>query len=135
MGWVLLAHIGLPLVFGIAFVLFSMAASPHPPTWDIAVETALDLAILGLGATGAIFENQTIVKAFGGHSAEVGIGVIGINLLLASCIVLIRRYIFESTTRKLLWSIISIILGSTALLVTSSVLAYSYRVVGQATEK
>lgn len=128
MGWVLLIHIGLPLLFGIAFVFFSAASSPHPPTWDIAIETALDLAILGIGATAAIFENQTIAKVFGEHAAGVGIGVVGINFLFASLIVLIRRFVFTGTRQKLLWSIISLALGALALLATSGILAYSYHV-------
>jgi hypothetical protein len=102
MEWALLVHIGLPLVFGIAFVIFSVASSPTPPTWDIAIETALDLAILGIGATGAIFENQIIAKVFGEHAAVVGISVVGINLFLAALIVLIRRFVFVDTRRKLL---------------------------------
>jgi len=86
-----------------------------------------DFAILGIGATGAIFENEAISKVFKEHSAVVGISVVGVNFLLTSFIVLIRRYIFEVTPRKLLWSILSISLGCLALLVTSEVLAYAYR--------
>jgi hypothetical protein len=62
------------------------------------------------------------------HSAVVGIAVVGVNFLLTSFIVLIRRYIFERTPKKLLWSVISMSLGCMALLVTSEVLAYAYRV-------
>jgi hypothetical protein len=126
--WVLLGHIGIPLLFGVAFVLFSVASNTSVPTWDIAVETALNFAILGIGATGAIFENDTINQVFKEHSAVVGITVVGVNFLLASFVVLIRRFIFGTTTRKLLWGIISIILGSLALVVTSEVLAYAYGV-------
>ena len=35
------------------------------------METALDFAILGIGATGAIFENDTINQVFQEHSAVV----------------------------------------------------------------
>jgi hypothetical protein len=52
MWWVLLGHIGVPLLFGIAFVVFSTSSAATLPTWDIASETALDLAVLGIGATG-----------------------------------------------------------------------------------
>jgi hypothetical protein len=93
----------------------------------IALETALDLAILGIGATGAIFENQQMSDVFKEHSAIVGIAVVGINFLLTSFIILIKRYIFHTTNWKLLWSIVSISLGCLALLVTSEVLAYAYR--------
>jgi hypothetical protein len=116
MWWALLGHIGVPMLFGIAFVLFSVASGANSPTWDIALETALDFAVLGIGATGAIFENETISKAFEQHSAVVGIAVVGVNFLLTSFIVLIRRYIFGNTPKKLLWSIISMSLGCMALL-------------------
>lgn len=126
MGWVLLIHIGLPLVFGLAFVFFRTACSPHPPTWDIAIEAALDFAILGIGTTGAIFENPKIAAAFGEHSSGVGIAVVGIDFLLTSLIVLIRRYVFAPTEWKLLWTVISINLGALALSSTSGVLVYCY---------
>jgi hypothetical protein len=130
MIWLFVAHIFLPLLFGLVFMLFSAASSPTTPTWDIAVETALDLAILGIGATAAIFENPIIVAVFKEHSAEVGIGVIAVDLLFSAFIVLIRRYIFPTTNHKLRWGVTAMTLGVCAILATSSVLAYSYRVVG-----
>jgi hypothetical protein len=129
MWWQLLGHIGIPLLFGIAFIFFSIASSTASPTWDIAIETALDFGILGIGATGAVFENEVITKAFSEHSAVVGIAIVGIDFLLVSFIILIRRYIFEVTQRKLLWSVISLSLGCLALLTTSEVLAYAYKIV------
>jgi hypothetical protein len=128
MGWVLLVHIGLPLVFGITFVFLRTASSPHAPTWDIAVDTALDLAILGIGATGAIFENAALEQAFPGHTVEVGIAVVAVDFLFTSLILLIRRYVFEISRHKFLWTVVSIDLGSLALLTTSGVLAYAYSV-------
>jgi|SRR5215469_3828488 len=128
MWWALLGHIAIPLLFGIAFIFFSMAASRKRPSWDIAFETALDFAVLGIGATGAIFENPTITKVYGEHSAIVGIAVVGVNFFLTSLIVVIRRYIFHTTSRKLLCSIVSISLGCLALLVTAAVLSYAYRI-------
>jgi hypothetical protein len=130
MIWVFLAHIGLPLMFGVVFMVFTAASSPTDPSWDIAVETALDLAILGIGATAAIFENPTIVAAFKEHAAEVGIGVVAIDLLFSSLIVLIRRDIFHRTERKLGWSVVVLTLGTLSIVATTSVLAYSYRVAG-----
>lgn len=62
MWWVVLGHLGVPFVFGVAFVVFATASGRDAPTWDIALETALDFALLGIGATGSIFENDTIEK-------------------------------------------------------------------------
>jgi hypothetical protein len=128
MWWVVLGHLGVPFVFGVAFVVFATASGRNPPTWDIALETALDLAVLGIGATGSIFENDAIARAFGTHAAVVGIAVVGINFLLSSLIVLIRRFVYEHTQKKLLWGGIAISLGLMCLLVTSMVLSYAYRV-------
>ena len=63
-------------------MLFSVASSPTTPSWDVAVKTALDLAILGIGATAAIFENPILVEIFKEHAAEVGIGVIAVDLFI-----------------------------------------------------
>jgi hypothetical protein len=135
MWWVMLGHLGIPFVFGVAFVVFATASSRNAPTWDIALETALDLAVLGIGATGSIFENETIAKAFGGHAAVVGIAVIGVNFLLSSVIVLVRRFVYEHTPRKLLWGSFSISIGFLCLLVTSMVLAYAYRMAAAVTDR
>lgn len=89
-GWFLLAHIGLPLFFGTAFVIFSAAASPSVLGWDILVETAQDLAILSLGATGAIFDNARVEQAFGSNSALLVISLIAIELIFSSIIVFAR---------------------------------------------
>jgi hypothetical protein len=131
--WVLLAHIILPLLFGIIFMLFSVASSPTVPTWDVAIETALDLAILGIGATAAIFENPILVQVFKEHAAEVGIAIVAIDLLFAAFIVLIRRYIFPTTDHQLRWGVAAMTLGALAIVATSSILAYSYRVAGPLT--
>ena len=82
MGWFLLAHIGLPLLFGTAFFVFSAAVSPSIIGWDVLVETAQDLAILSLGATGAIFDNSRVEQAFGSNSALMAIGLVGVELVL-----------------------------------------------------
>ncbi|HME35816.1 MAG TPA: hypothetical protein VKF84_11300 [Candidatus Sulfotelmatobacter sp.] len=126
MWWVLLGHIVVPLVFGFAFVVFATASSIGPPTWDVTFEMALDFAVLGIGATGAIFENDAINVAYGAHSAVIGITVVGANFLLSSVIMFIRRYVFEGAQNKLLWSCISIGLGCLCLVTTSFVLAHAY---------
>ena len=92
MGWVLLAHIGVPFLFGLSFVGFSAFASKGNPTWDLAAESALDLAILSIGATGALFENARLLATFQAQSALVAVTVIAINFLLTAAIVGVRRF-------------------------------------------
>jgi hypothetical protein len=76
MWWFILAHIGLPVGFGIVFIIISAATGRRSDEWDVLAETALDLTILSLGATGAVFENPQVARAFGAESAIVAATVI-----------------------------------------------------------
>jgi hypothetical protein len=67
--WLLLTHIalpiGIPLILGLAFAGLRAIANTEVPSWHIATDAALDLAILGIGATGAIFESSAVKDAMG----------------------------------------------------------------------
>ena len=128
MGWFLLAHIGLPLAFGVAFLIFSAAVLPSIGGWDVLAETAQDLAILGLGATGAIFDNVKVEQAFGPNSALLAIGVIAVNLIFSAVIVFARATcIKEKKSFTLLGGIMTLFLGFLTLVLTASVLVWAYR--------
>jgi len=128
MGWLLLAHIGLPLFFGTAFVIFSAAVSPSVEGWDVLVDTAQDLTILGLGATGAIFDNSKVEQAFGANSALVAITVIAINLVFSALIVLFRARAIRNQKHFTFWNgIMMLFLGLLTLTVTAGVLVFAYR--------
>ena len=126
MEWVLLVHLGLPLLFGLSFTLFRTASSQHVPNWDIALDTALDLAVLGIGATGAIFENPAVASAFGEHLAATELGVVGASFFFSALIVTIKRYVFEPSSHKFVLSMVAIVFGSLALFITSAVLGYAF---------
>src|SRR5262245_10452240 len=127
-GWILLAHIGVPLLFGLAFVVFSLAASKGPRGWDLAIETALDLAILSIGATGALFENPKLIAAFGVENTIVGIAVIGINLLLSSILVWLRRATSDgSNSPGPGIGFLALFIGSLTIAVVVSVVTWGYR--------
>ena len=127
MGWFLLAHIGLPLFFGLAFVIFSAAVSPSTPGWDLLVETAQDLTILSLGATGAIFDNARVEQAFGSNSALVAISVIAVNLVFSSVIVFARSLVVkEGRHFTFAGGIILLFLGFLTLGITAGVLVWVY---------
>jgi hypothetical protein len=126
-GWFLLAHIGLPLLFGIAFVIFSAAVNPRTDGWDVLVETALDLTILSLGATGAIFDNSKVSQVFGPNAALVAILVIAVNLIFSSIIVMARAKAIQNATHfKFLGGILALFLGVLTLTLTAGVLAWAY---------
>ena len=127
MGWFLLAHIGLPLAFGIAFVIFSAATGPGSDGWDVFAETALDLTILSLGATGAVFDNPRVEQAFGTNSAEVAMTMIAIYLILSALIVLLRARVVRSRRHFTFWSgIMVLFLGALTLSVTAGTLVWAY---------
>jgi hypothetical protein len=127
MGWFLLAHIGLPLFFGLAFVIFSAAVSPTMPGWDVLVETAQDLTILSLGATGAIFDNARVEQAFGSNSALVAISVIAVNLIFSSVIVFARSRIVKGGNHFTFGGgIMLLFVGFLTLGITAGVLVWVY---------
>lgn len=127
-GWVLLGHIGLPVLFGLAFVGFSVAASKGPRGWELAIETALDLAILSIGATGAIFENPKLIAAFGVENTLVGISVIGINLVFSSILLWLRRAAYDSGEPTGPGrGFAALFLGSLTIVVVASVVTWGYR--------
>jgi len=128
MGWLLLAHIGLPLIFGMVFIIIVAAVDPRSTGWDLLGETALDFAILGLGATGSVFDNPKMSQAFpGANSTLVAISVIAVNLVFAAVIVSIRA----SNVRKNAHftgfsSIISLFLGVLGVGFTAGALVWAY---------
>jgi len=127
MGWFLLAHIGLPLLFGVAFVIFSAAVTPSSAGWDVLAETAQDLTILGLGATGAIFDNARVEQSFGSNSAAVAIAIIAVNLIFSALIVLARATAIKGNTHfSLFRGILVLFVGVLTLGITTGVLVWAY---------
>jgi len=126
-GWFLVAHIGLPLLFGTAFFVFSAAVSPSIIGWDVLVETAQDLAILSLGATGAIFDNSRVEQAFGSNSALMAIGLVGVELVLSAIIVFARaKTMTDGRHFSLASGIMVLFLGFLTLGLTAGVLVWAY---------
>lgn len=95
--------------------------------WDILVETAQDLAILSLGATGAIFDNSKVESAFGPNSALVAIGLVAIELILSAIIVFARaRAVQEDKHFSFVGGTMVLFLGFMTLALTASVLIWAY---------
>jgi hypothetical protein len=117
----------LPLLFGIAFIIFSAAVDPRADGWDVLVETALDLTILSLGATGAIFDNQRVEQAFGPNSALVAIAMIAVNLVFSAVIVMARAISVRNHKHfSFSGGIIVLSLGGLTLGITAGVLTWAY---------
>jgi hypothetical protein len=126
-GWYLLAHIGLPLGFGVAFVIFSAATGPSREDWDVLADAAQDLTILSLGATGAVFDNPRVEQAFGSNSVQLALAMVAVNLILSATVVLARARVARRYAHFTFWSaIIVLFLGALSLSVTAGTLVWAY---------
>ena len=92
MGTEILAHIVVPLMAGIVFLLFVAATEAEPIAWKGCIDIGLDLTLLGLGSTGAIFVNPTLAQHWGDKAAIYGIVVVLSDLIIAGALVYIRRF-------------------------------------------
>jgi hypothetical protein len=126
-GWVILAHLGIPVFFGVAFLIFTIAVAPPSEGWETLLDASLDLTILSLGATGAIFDNAKVAQTFGANSALVAVTVIAVDLIAASILVLIRARTMRSHVPVSGWhGIIALFIGMVTLLAPIAVIVWSY---------
>jgi hypothetical protein len=100
-----------------------------PPTegWDLLAEVALDFSILGLGATGAVFDNPRVGHCFGDNAATLAISIVGGCLLLAVIIVAVRARLVRKNQHFSLFSgIMVLFLGVLTLALPSVTLIWAY---------
>ncbi len=91
------------------------------------VECALDLSILSLGATGAVFDNAKVTQVFGLNAALLAIALIAVNLVFSSIIVMAKAHAIRKHTHFSLTSgILTLSLGAFTLSLTAAVLAWVY---------
>jgi hypothetical protein len=127
MIWFILAHIVPHLIFGIIFVIISAITMPPSEGWDLLAEVALDFAILGLGATGAVFDNSKVGDYFGVNAATLAISIVAVSLLLAVIIVAVRTALVRRNQHfSLLNGIIVVFLGVLTLAMPSVTLFWAY---------
>ena len=132
MFWALLAHIVVPGMVILSFAGFSLAARRTPITWNYAIDLAVDLTILAIGATGALFVDPRLIATFGQNNALVALGVMVTNICLASVLMLFRRRVCigdEATPPNPVsprLGIAALFIGVMALFVVGSIVAWSY---------
>jgi hypothetical protein len=132
MFWAVLAHIVVPGMVILSFAGFSLAARRTPITWNYAIDIAVDLTILAIGATGALFVDPRLIQAFGQNNALVALTVMVTNICLASVLMLFRRRVNmgdeANPPRPVSWKlgVASMFIGFMALFVVGSVVAWSY---------
>jgi hypothetical protein len=106
------------------------------------VRVAIDLCILGIGSTGGIFVNPTIITTYGEHAGLVSACVTGIDFLVGAVLLFFRyrrTMLFEKAARAnaaganpphippaatVKQAVIDIILGNFTLAVAIVVIAY-----------
>ena len=79
----LLAHIVVPLLAVFIVLLWRATARTNPIDWEDCNEIAVELTILSIGASGAIFINPGIIAKFGERASIYGILIVLTNVLLA----------------------------------------------------
>lgn len=120
----LLAHIGVPLIAGIALIVFESASSRNPLSWDDGNEIGLDFTLLSIGATGAIFVNERLLRNWGENTPLYGILVVLVNMILAAWLLTRRRWREHPATA---WQAFTdMFLGVLALSITCGVFAVGY---------
>jgi hypothetical protein len=109
-------------------MIFSAAVLPALEGWDVLAETAQDLAILSLGATGAVFDNPRVEQAFESHAALVALGLMAANLIFSAIVVYMRaKRAKVSGHFSFFGGIIALFLGVLTLVCTAGVLVWAYR--------
>ncbi len=123
----ILAHIVPHLLFGIIFVIITAITTPASEGWDLLAEVALDFAILGLGTTGAVFDNPRVSHFFGVNAATLAISTVGGCFLLAIIIVAIRTALVRKHQHfTFLGGIMVVFLGVLTLAVPTVTLIWAY---------
>ena len=92
MGIDLIAHVCIPLLAGLVLILFVAAAEKQPISWASCNDIGIDLAILSIGANGAIFVNPVLIKHWGGATGVYGILVVLADLIFAGILVYRKRW-------------------------------------------
>jgi len=126
--WFIVVHIGLPLGFGVVFFIINAATAPAALNWpEICVETALDLGILSLGTTGAVFDSKQVEMAFGPNAAILAICVVVVNLIFSGLIVLAKSRVVRKNMSFTVWhATITLFLGVLSLGATGGTLVWAY---------
>lgn len=87
-----LIHVVVPFAAVLVLVLFRAATRDHQIGWEDCNEMAIELAILGIGATGGIFANPNLIKHFGNNEPVYGILVVLGDLVVAGFLVYRARW-------------------------------------------
>jgi hypothetical protein len=121
----LVAHLVIPLLAGLVVLAIVVISSKDKPDWDAANDGALDLTILSIGATGALFLNQKFQEHWHQITPLLGIAVVLANLLL-TCVLAYRRRWKPEGQKALdfrnVWP--DIFFGVLALIITTAVFVF-----------
>lgn len=120
----LLAHIAIPLFVVIVLILFKAANQESPIGWQNCNDTAFELAIMSIGATGGIFVDPALIKHFGQDGGVYGIMVVLVNLVFAGLLIYRGRWRRGKETTP--WQgLADLFIGSVCVAITSGVIYLS----------
>jgi hypothetical protein len=129
---ILLAHLGIPLVFGLGFLVLAYVTGPEDALGsELVVEAALDLAILSIGATAAILENPKLHNLF--HDSDdvivFGMALAAVNFFLTVIVIALRRLVYRKSVtngRKRFFAFVAIICGAATIFCISIPVVYAF---------
>jgi len=109
-------------------MIFSILPTEGELSWDFAIDAGLDLAILSIGATGALFENPILMRHFGPeHVLLLGLAVVALNFILSASLLALRRFAKGPDGRvsgKI--GTVALIVGVLTITIVGGVVAFSY---------
>jgi len=126
MAQFLLAHIGIPLLSGVVFLLLVASSDKEPLGWAKCNEIALNFILLSIGASGAVFLNPRLSANWAELTPIVGILLVLANLALASVLVYRRRWRVDAPTSAQAY--FDLVLGVLGLALTVATFCAGYQV-------
>lgn len=114
MSW--LGGVGVPYLALLAFAVLKRPTAGQELT-DQVFEFGIDLCVLGLGVSGALFANERVEAKFGARAPTVAVAVLLLDLIIAGICLRQREQEWNARTK----ASISIFLGIVILGINSTV--------------
>jgi hypothetical protein len=124
----LLAHLGIPLLAGLVFMLLVASSEKEPLSLAKCNDIALDFILLSIGASGAVFLSPKLSAHWAELTPVVGILLVLVDLVLASILVYRRRWRVDAPTRTQAY--LDLALGVLGLTITVALFYTGYQAPG-----
>jgi membrane protein CcdC involved in cytochrome C biogenesis len=115
----ILLALGIPLMAGFVLTLLRAVATQKKLSLETTQDVALDATFLAIGAAGSVFNDSKVRAMLGANTAAWMLGLIFVDLFIASCLLYLRRFAAPLTRRK---AAVNILLGGLTLLMVAGVI-------------